>query len=82
LNATVLDITPEKHRAQAIGFKESMFSLGGLVGPAWVVVAVQYLQPVPIFATAGALILCSAFLVPLLFLQARSEPTARRLLPE
>jgi MFS family permease len=79
LNATVLDITPEEHRAQAIGFKESMFSLGGLVGPALVVVAVKYLQPVPIFVTAGALILCSAFLVPLLSLQARGEPTAERL---
>jgi hypothetical protein len=48
-----------------IGFKESTFSLAGLAGPALVVLAVQYLQPTGIFIIAGALILFSAFLVPL-----------------
>jgi MFS family permease len=66
LNAYFLDITPEGYRARVIGFKESMFSLAGLAGPALVVLAVQYLQPVGIFIIAGALILFSAFLVPLL----------------
>lgn len=73
LNAYFLDITPEKHRAQVIGLKEAMFSLGGLAGPALVVWAVQYLQPVGIFVIAGALILSSAFLVPLLSLRARGD---------
>jgi DHA1 family tetracycline resistance protein-like MFS transporter len=82
LNATFLDMAPEEHHAQVIGFKESVFSLGGLVGPALVVVAVKYLKPLPIFVTAGALILCGAFLVPLLSPKARSERTAQRLLPE
>jgi MFS family permease len=66
LNAYFLDITPEQCRAQVIGLKESMFSLGGLVGPALVVLAVRYLPPVGIFIIAGSLILFSAFLVPLL----------------
>lgn len=64
LNAYFLDITPEQYRARVIGFKESMFSLAGLVGPALVVVAVKYLQPVEIFVISGALILLSGFLVP------------------
>jgi MFS family permease len=65
LNAYLLDITLEQNRAQVIGLKESMFSLGGLVGPALVVLAVRYLQPAGIFAIAGLLILISAFLVPI-----------------
>ena len=73
LNATFLDIAPEQYRARAIGFKESTFSLAGLAGPALVVLAVQYLRPVGIFIIAGALILCSAFLVPLLSLKARGD---------
>ena len=67
LSAYFLDITPEQRRAQMIGLKESMFSLGGLVGPALVVLAVRYLQPVGIFTIAGSLILISAFLVLLSF---------------
>jgi MFS family permease len=65
LNAFFLDITPKPYRARAIGFKESMFALGGLAGPALVIWTVRYLQPVGIFAVAGALILSSACLVPL-----------------
>jgi DHA1 family tetracycline resistance protein-like MFS transporter len=65
LNAFFLDITPKPYRARAIGFKESVFALGGLAGPALVIWAVRYVQPVGIFAIAGTLILLSAFLVPL-----------------
>jgi len=65
LNAYFLDVSAEQHRAQMIGFKESLFSLGGLTGPALVVLAVRFLQPVGVFIIAGALILFSAFLVPL-----------------
>jgi MFS family permease len=65
LNAFFLDVTPEGYRGRVIGFKESMFSLGGLTGPALVVLAVQYLQPVGIFLISGTMILLSAFLVPL-----------------
>jgi MFS transporter, DHA1 family, multidrug resistance protein len=65
LNAYFLDASPEQYRAQMIGIKEMMFSLGGLAGPAWVVLAIRYLQPVGIFIIAGSLILFSAFLVPL-----------------
>ena len=68
LNAYFLDLTPEQYRARVIGFKESMFSLGGLAGPALVILAVRYLQPVSIFVISGALILLSAFLVPVLSL--------------
>jgi MFS family permease len=74
LNAYLLDITPEQNRAQMIGLKESMFSLGGLVGPALVVLAVRYLQPAGIFTIAGLLILFSAFLVPI---SARIEMAGR-----
>jgi MFS family permease len=65
LNAFFLDITPKPYRARAIGFKQSMFALAGLAGPALVIWAVRYLQPVAIFAISGTLILLSAFLVPL-----------------
>jgi MFS family permease len=78
LNAYFLDITPEQYRARAIGFKESMFSLAGLAGPALVVLAVQYLRPVGIFIIAGVLILCSAFLVPLLSLRACGDRATYR----
>jgi len=64
LNAYFLDITPEQYHGRVIGFKESMFSLAGLAGPALVALAVQYLQPVGIFIISGALILLSAVLVP------------------
>jgi MFS family permease len=66
LNATYLDLAPEQGRSRAIGFKECMFSLGGLAGPALVVVVTRYLQPATIFIIGGALILGSAFLVPLM----------------
>jgi MFS family permease len=82
LNATFLDITPEQYRARVIGFKESMFSLGGLVGPVLIVAAVQYLQPVPIFVISGALILLSACLVPFLPLRARIEWPTKDALPK
>ena len=68
LNAYFLDTTPEPYRARVMGFKESMFSLGGLTGPALVILAARFLQPVAIFGISGALILFSAFLVPLLSL--------------
>lgn len=74
LNAYFLDVTPEGYRGRVIGFKESMFSLGGLAGPALVVLAVQYLQPVGIFVISGTLILLSAFLVPLTAFGAASKP--------
>ena len=66
LNAAFLDIAPERYRARAIGFKESMFSLEGLIGPELVVLAVEHLRPVHVFAIGGVLILLSACLVPLL----------------
>jgi len=66
LNATYLDLAPEQGRSRAIGFKECMFSLGGLAGPALVIVATRYLQPAIIFIIGGALILGSALLVPFL----------------
>ena len=65
LNAYFLDASPEQIRAQMIGCKESLFSLGGLVGPALVVLVIRYFQPAGIFIIAGSLILFSAFLVPL-----------------
>ena len=64
LNAYVLDASPEQSRAQMIGLKEALFSLGGLAGPALVVLAIRYFQPVGIFIIAGSLILFSALLVP------------------
>jgi len=77
LNAYFLDVVPERCRAQAIGFKESMFSLAGLAGPALMVLAAQYLQPASVYMIAGAIILFGAFLVPLLSLRDSSQPWSK-----
>jgi len=66
LNAYYLDITPEAYRGRVIGIKESAFTLGGLVGPALVVLAVQYFLPRGIFIISGLLVLFSAVLIPLM----------------
>ena len=81
-DTAILDIAPEQYRARVIGFKESMFSLGGLAGPALVVLAAQYLRSMPIFWIAGALILFSAFLVPLLSLRARGNGASLGMIAE
>jgi len=82
LNATYLDLAPEQGRSRAIGFKECMFSLGGLAGPALVIVATHYLQPAIIFIIGGALILGSAFLVPFLSCSASGKRQTQGLVPE
>ncbi len=63
LNAYFLDVTPDHYHGRVIGFKEAMFSLGGLTGPALVILAVQYMGPVGIFMIGGSLIFISALLV-------------------
>ena len=82
LNATYLDLAPERGRSRSIGFKECMFSLGGLAGPALVIVAARYLQPATIFIVGGALILGSACLVPFLFWSASDKRSAQALVSE
>ena len=72
LNAYFLDVTPDHYHGRVIGFKEAMFSLGGLTGPALVILAVQYLGPVGIFMIGGSLIFLSALLV--LFLSETVKP--------
>jgi MFS family permease len=73
LNALYLDVTPQQYRARMMGLKESVFSLAGLVGPALVVVAVNYLLPSGIFVIAGSLITLSAFFVPVMFAQSHHK---------
>jgi MFS family permease len=73
LNAYFLDVSPDHYHGRVIGFKEAMFSLGGLAGPALVIFVFQYLQPASIFIIGGSLIFLSALLV--LFL---SEPAKQR----
>ena len=73
LNALYLDITPQQYRARIIGLKESAFSLAGLTGPVLVVVMADHLPPSGIFMIAGAIIVLSAFLVPVMVVRGRRK---------
>lgn len=63
LSAFYLDITPEQHRSRVMGITGSAGSLGGLVGPALVVLATRVLPPTGIFLISGALPVIGAMLV-------------------
>lgn len=62
LSAYYLDITPEQHRSRVFGIKGAASSLGGLAGPALVVVVTSFISPQNVFTISGALVILSALL--------------------
>lgn len=63
LNASYLDITPEKHRSRAMGIKGAIGSLGSLLAPALVLIIVRFVPAQSVFFISAALILFTALLV-------------------
>jgi len=63
LSAAYLDITPKEHRSRVMGIKGAIGSLGSLLAPALVVVAVRLIPPQSVFLVSAALILATALLV-------------------
>jgi MFS family permease len=61
-SAFYLDITERQYRGRIVGIKESVLSLGGVLGPLAVVVATRLTTSRGIFMIAGSLILLAAFL--------------------
>ncbi len=62
LNAFYLDLTPEQYRSRVMGIKESANALGGLVGPALVVVTVRFVPPYGIFMVSASSLIAGALL--------------------
>ena len=63
LSAAYLVITPEEHRARAMGIKGAIGSLGSLLAPALMVIVVGTISPQTVFLISAALILATALLV-------------------
>lgn len=63
LSAAYLDITPVEHRSRAMGIKTAIGSLGSLLAPALVTVAIPYVSPQGMFFIAASLILLTALTV-------------------
>ena len=61
-SAFYLDITARPYRGRVVGIKESVLSLGGVLGPLLVVAAARLTPPRGIFIFAGSLVLFGAFL--------------------
>ncbi len=61
-SAFYLDITDRQYRGRIVGIKESVLSLGGVLGPLLVIVAARLTTPRGIFIFAGALVLFGAVL--------------------
>ncbi len=72
-SAFYLDITARQFRGRVVGIKESVLSLGGVLGPLLVVVAVRLTTPRGIFILAGSLVLLGAFLA-LILLKSPQKP--------
>lgn len=60
LSASFLDITPEEHRARAMGIKKAIGSLGNLSAPALVMLIIHYVPPQSVFLVSAALLLITA----------------------
>jgi len=73
LNAYILDIAPAKHHGQVLGIKSTAGSLGSILGPALVVLFVDFLSAQGIFVAATG----AVFLVTLgfLFIQTKHSST-------
>ena len=65
-SAFYLDMTDRQYRGRVVGIKESVLSLGGVLGPLAVVIATRLTTPRGIFILAGSLVLFGAFLAILL----------------
>jgi MFS family permease len=61
-SAFYLDITARQYRGRIVGIKESILSLGGVLGPLLVIVAARLTTPRGIFIFAGSTVLFGAFL--------------------
>ena len=60
LSASFLDITPEEHRARAMGIKKAIGALGNLSAPALVMLIIHYVPPQSVFLVSAALLLITA----------------------
>lgn len=72
-SAFYLDITERQYRGRIVGIKESVLSLGGVLGPLAVVVTTRLTTARGIFMIAGGLILLAAFLA-IILLKPPSKP--------
>lgn len=63
LNALYMDITPEQHKARVMGITGSAGSLGGVVGPALVILVAGVISPRSIFAISLIVVLSGTLLV-------------------
>jgi DHA1 family multidrug resistance protein-like MFS transporter len=63
MNASILDITPEQHRARVMGIKGAVGSLGSLSAPALVMVFIRFIPPESVFLISAGVILITSLLV-------------------
>ena len=63
LSASFLDITPDEHRARAMGIKNAFGALGNLSAPALVMVVIRFIPPQSVFAISAALLLFTVLIV-------------------
>ena len=63
LSASFLDITPDEHRARAMGIKNAIGALGSLSAPALVMLAIRFVPPQNVFLISATLILLTAVMV-------------------
>jgi len=63
LSASFLDITPDEHRARAMGIKNAIGALGSLSAPALVMFAIRFVPPQSVFLISTMLILFTSVLV-------------------
>jgi multidrug resistance protein len=67
LNAFLLDISEERHRARVMGIKTAAGSLGGVIGPALSAATAVVLAPQNAFAASAAVVLLGVLLALVLF---------------
>jgi MFS family permease len=63
LSASFLDITPEEHRARAMGIKNAIGALGNLSAPALVMLVIHLIPPQSVFLVSALLLLLTAVVV-------------------
>ena len=63
LSVSFLDITPDEHRARAMGIKTAIGNLGSLTAPALMLYILQFVPPQRVFSVSSGIILCTALIV-------------------
>jgi MFS family permease len=76
LSASYLDITAEAYRSRVMGVKESMSSLGGVLGPLAVALVSRFTTPIGVF-TIAAVMAVGAMTLTLLALKQPTRHAAR-----